>query len=225
MTTHIERDRIDVSGVVSLDSVSAELLDASGSLTVHGDARADTTDLSGSSHFHGDLSTDVLESSGSLVIDGDVRADGLATSGSARMGGNVATEDAECSGSVRVDGDLTADEFVGAGSLEFAVLVADAVRIRGAVEAERIEANDVSLDLVSESKVGRIEADSVAVTRTEPDGFLEAERIEGDDVALDHVAVKTVVGDHVRLGANASVETVRADELDAADGATVGSVE
>jgi cytoskeletal protein CcmA (bactofilin family) len=221
----IGRDRaIRVSGITSFDEVDAERFDVSGVATVEGDVRADDASLSGSTHVGGDFRCDSAEVSGATNVDGDVRADSIVISGSMNVGGTTVSDAFECSGSASLEA-VEADRFEASGAVELATLDAGTVRVRGAIDAEVVEADDLGFDLVSDSVVFRLVADSVVVTRHRPDGFLRAERVEGDIVALDHVAVGTVVGDRVRLGPDARVETVRARELDAADGATVGSVE
>ncbi|WP_227352794.1 hypothetical protein [Haladaptatus salinisoli] len=215
---------IRVTGITSFEEVDAQRFDVSGVATVDGDVRVDAASLSGATRIGGEFRCDSAEISGATDVDGDVRADGVVVSGSLNVGGTTVADAFECSGSAGLEA-VEAESFEAAGAVELATLDAGTVRVRGAIDADVVEADDLGFDLVSDSVVGRLVADSVAVTRQRPGGFLRAERVEGDDVALDHVAVGTVAGDRVRLGPDASVETVRARELDVADGAHVGSVE
>ncbi len=217
-------ERVRVSGIATYDEVIADRLDVSGVLTVDGDVRVERAKLSGATTVQGDFHADSMTVSGATNVDGDVTTADITVSGSLSATGTTAADAFECSGSVQLE-HVKADGFEASGAVEARTMQAGTVRIRGAIEAGRIEADDIEFDLVSDSVVSHLVGDSVVVARHRPDGFLRAERVEGDHVALDYVDVGTVVGDHVRLGSDARVEVVRADELDVADGATVGTVE
>ncbi|GAA0248894.1 hypothetical protein GCM10009000_076330 [Halobacterium noricense] len=210
--------------MTAFDEIDAEQLDVSGVLTVERGVRVDIASFSGAVTAHGDLRCESVEVSGATEISGDATANHIAVSGSLSVDGVTRADEFECSGSVHLE-DVKANQFEATGAVTLTTLDADAIRIQGAIEAEQVEANEIGFDLVSDSVISHLVGESVVVTRHRPNGFLRAEFIEGDDVALDYVDVGTVVGDQVSLGSNASVEVVRAEEIDVADGATVGSME
>jgi cytoskeletal protein CcmA (bactofilin family) len=225
MHTQSEHDeRVRVSGIATYDEVIADRLDVFGVLTVDGDVRVERAKLSGATTVQGDFNAASATVSGATDVDGDVTASDITVSGSLSTTGTTAADSFECSGSVQLER-VEADGFGASGAVEARTMQAGAVEIRGAIEVGRVEADEVEFDLVSDSVVSHIVGDSVVVTRHRPDGFLRAEYVEGDNVALDHVDVGTAVGDRVRLGSDARVEVVRANELDAADGASVGTFE
>lgn len=217
-------DRVKVLGSATYDDIDAQHVRVLGSLTVKGDTHAKRAKVAGAATIRGNLDVDSITVSGSTKVAEDVTADSVSVSGSLSVRGTTQADTLDCSGSVKLE-TVTADQFETSGMAKVATLEAETVWVHGAIQAGHVEADDVRFNLVGESVVSSLVGDSIVVGRRRPDGFLRAKSIEGSDIALDYVDVERVVGDHVKLGANARIGVVEAEELDMADGAVVDSAE
>jgi cytoskeletal protein CcmA (bactofilin family) len=122
------------------------------------------------------------------------------------------------------------------GALAVADLVADEVDIRGVVSANRIHADEFSLEMGGgESTVEAIVGGTISVERGDSKGWLDvggdskgrldAGTVEGEVVTIEHTSADEVTGEKVRIGPGSHVGVVRAGELDVDEDATVERTE
>lgn len=214
-----------VVGPTHLSSVDCETFTATGATKVDGDVAARTVSLKGTASVGGDVKATELTAKGSTNVAGDVTADEITAKGSTRVEGDLLTDRLDAKGASRFE-DVAGDVASVAGALSVAELVADAVEIRGVVDADRIEADDVRIAMGDgESTVETIRGGTVSVGRENSEGRLHAERVEGEVVSLEHATVDEVTGERVSLGPGAHVGLVRAAELDVDEEATVEQTE
>ena len=218
-------DDVRVVGPTHLSSVDCETFSATGATKVDGDVAARTVSLRGSASVGGDAKATEFVAEGSTNVSGGVTADEVTAKGSTRVEGDLQSDRLDAKGSSRFEA-VNADTASVAGALSVADLVADAAEIRGVVDADCIEADDVRIVLGDgESTVEAIRGGTVSVERENTDGRLHAERVEGEVVSLEHATVDEVTGEKVRLGPGARVGLVRAEKLDVDEDATVEKTE
>lgn len=218
-------DDVRVVGPTHLSSVDCETFSAAGATKVDGDIAARTVSFKGTTNVGGDAKATEFVAEGSTNVSGGVTADEVTAKGSTRVEGDLWSDRLDAKGSSRFE-TVNADAASVAGALSVADLVADAAEIRGVVDADCIEADDVQIVLGDgESTVEAIRGGTVSVKRENTDGRLHAERVEGEVVSLEHATVDEVTGEKVRLGPGARVGLVRAEELDVDGDATVEKTE
>jgi len=164
-------------------------LDSSGSLTIEGDAEAETMSFSGSARVRGSVKFTRLSKSGSLSIGGDAEGETMEVSGSTTVEGLVKVRDLYSSGSI---------------SAEKGVESGGHVKVKGCMRAGDVKAG--RFELIMSNSVSRIrggvEADYV---RVEPKGWgdegeLITDWVKGREVHLENVECGTVSGDTVHIG-------------------------
>lgn len=218
-------DDVRVVGPTHLSSVDSETFSAAGATKVDGDVTARTVSLKGTANVGGDVKATEFAAKGSTNVAGDVTADEMRAKGSTRVDGNLQADRLDAKGSSKF-GDVDADTVSAAGALSVADLAAETVEIRGVVDADLVEADEVRVAMGDgESTVESIAGGTVVVERENSDGRLHAQTVEGEEVYLEHATVDEVTGEKVSLGPDARVGTVRAEELEVDENATVESTE
>jgi cytoskeletal protein CcmA (bactofilin family) len=183
-------DRVHTSGSCVLPGgIKVQDLDTSGSLTIEGDAEADTMAFSGSTRVRGGLKFTRLSKSGSLQVEGDAEGETMEVSGSTTVEGKVKVRDLYSSGSISAEKGVESDGHV---------------KVRGCIRAGSVKAARFELILSnSVSRVrGGLEADYI---RVEPKGWgdegeLVTDWVKGGEVHLENVECDTVSGDNVCIG-------------------------
>lgn len=244
------KQRVAVAGSATLDTVDAATFDTSGSATVDGDVRAGRVDSAGRTTVGGDFVAEQVDSSGKTRVDGDFRALELDSSGKLSVGGALEADRVDSSGTVEVSGETRVDSLHSSGSLLLADAVIDTfdssgsvtlgelragdATLSGTVEADRIDAESLDIELADDASVGHIVADEVRVRRADENGGLldrlikksesqlTVDEIEAVEVDIEHTVAETVEGETVRLGPGTTVDVVRADELHVDDDASFG---
>ena len=186
----ISSDMIRTSGSCELPGgIRVRDLDSSGSLTIAGDAEAETMVLSGSASIHGGVKFTQLSKSGSLRVEGDADGETMEVSGSTRVEGQVRVRDLHSSGSISADRGIESD-----GN----------VKVKGCIRAGGVKAG--TLELIMGNSVSRvkggIEADYI---RIEPKGWgeegeLVADWVKGREIHMENVECDTVSGESVYIG-------------------------
>ena len=164
-------------------------LDSSGSLTIEGDAEAETMTLSGSASVRGSVKFTQLSKSGSLRVEGDAEGETMEVSGSTTVEGRVKVRDLYSSGSI---------------SVEKGIESSGHVKVKGCMRADSVKAE--RFELIMSNAVSRIrggvEADYI---RVEPKGWgdegeLITDWVKGGEVHMENVECDTVSGDNVYIG-------------------------
>jgi cytoskeletal protein CcmA (bactofilin family) len=215
-------DDLSVGGTATFErSVRAEHVSVGGSGTFDGSVSADHVDLDGSVEFGDNLDRHEIEGDGSTTVAGTLVAATASFDGSVSVEGLTDVTDLSVDGSGTF-GDVSAETFVGEGAFDADAVTAGTFEfaVAGASSAEAVEGGDVA---VTEGEAGTLTS-LVRGLLGRDDPVLEVATVEGETVSLDVTRAGTVVGESVVLGADAEVDVVYTDDLDAADGATVGDV-
>jgi len=183
-------DRVHTSGSCVLPGgIKVRDLDTSGSLTIEGDAEAETMTFSGSASVRGGLRFTQLSKSGSIRVEGDAEGETMEVSGSTTVEGLVKVRDLYSSGSFAAGRGVESDGHV---------------KVKGAIRAGGVKAGRFELllsDSVSRIR-GSLEADHI---RVEPrcwgdDGELVVGSVKGGEIHMENVECDTVSGDTVYIG-------------------------
>jgi len=250
----VDADRFEVNGTatvhedvlaraVSVDgsldvggALESEEVDLDGSTSVDGDAHAESLEIDGSGSFGGDLSVDRFDADGSTSVAGNLDGHEVESDGSTTVEGNLVAKAGAFDGRVTVGGLADVTDLAVAGAGSFGDVAAGTFEVAGALDADEVRAERFDLELAGESSVGTVRAGEAHVRKREGLGsllsgllnrserVLGADTVVGDRLELDATVADTVAAETVVLGADAEVDVVYADDLDADDGATVGDV-
>lgn len=233
--------------------VHAGDVDADGTFDVDGDVRAESVAVDGSASVGGDLDAERLDADGTTKVGGDASVDDFAADGSTTVGGNLDGQEIDGDGSTTVEGSVVAATATFDGSVtvegttdvtdlavdgvgRFGDVNADAFTAEGSLHARDVSAGTFELALQGDSEAASVAGTDVTVRRAEGsssllgkflnrgDPVFEVDAVRGETVDLDATCAETVVGEAVRLGPDADVGVVYADDLDAHGDARVGDV-
>ena len=226
---------VSVVGPTHLSSVDCESFSAAGATKVDGDVEARIVSLKGSTTVGGDLTAGEFSAKGSTNVAGSATADEISAKGSTRVDGDLRADRVEAKGSSKF-GDVSAETVAATGALAVADLDADVVEVEGVASADRVRADEFSLEMGGgESTVEAIVGGTVSVERGDSVNVLDADgnskgrldvgTVEGEDVTLEYATADEVTGETVRIGPGSRVDVVRAEDVDVDEDATVERTE
>lgn len=244
---------VSVDGIGQFDEVDCETFDIDGTCNVNGDVFADHVTVDGTLSVGGGLDAHDLETDGALSVGRDVHVDIVRIDGAVDVGGNLDAHGVTVDGALDVSGSVVAAEMHVDGAVSvagvtdvttldldgagvFADVNVETFTGDGALDADDVTASTFSFDVGGRSSADSLTATDIRVSRGEHDPSL-VERVvrsapetftigtvEGVTVTLDATTAETVVGEHVTLGPESSVDVVYTDDLTADPEAEVGEV-
>lgn len=234
---------IRISGSGTMSDVNAKELVISGSGKITGSVNVEDLHVSGSGKVDGNINcTSKVDVSGSLKVGGDVTSEEVLCSGSIKMRYCKCNTFA-LTGMADVNERLEADIIEQSGTLsamsikckelKFKGIVkadtieSDVIRLHGAVNAKRINADNFKLESMGwGSDIGTLEADNVVITIRKrlilPGPRVSIDEIRGETVSVEGVNCRQITAEDVAIGENCNVDYVEAARMSISGKSKVG---
>ncbi|MBO5110456.1 MAG: polymer-forming cytoskeletal protein [Clostridia bacterium] len=184
--------------------------------------------VSGSSHFSGNIEAADVEVSGLLHCDGELIAkDSFSTSGNTKCGKSIKCEQLSVPGSLKVEGDIESES----------VKINGTVNCAGLLNAENIEIKfdrGMNIGSIGGSKIVIVSEKAIKVSQRLPLFLAKTETkrvnvnssIEGDEVALEYVTCPRVTGRVIAIGQGCDIDLVQySEDIEISPDAFVGETE
>ena len=200
-----------------------------------GDVDAINIKSSGSTEFTGNVIAKEARLGGVCKIGGNCNIDSLNICGESIIGGNIVSD------SITVDGKLKCSaklidcrELNLSGKITLAgEIKADILSGEGGLVLEKIEGNNINLNLDKKTILKEIKGKDVNIIGAKSNGFIskvlykggslvEINTIYGDNITLENINAKLVKGHNINIGENCSISKVEyTGEYKASDRAKV----